>query len=54
MTLPEFQKAFTELNELLAAKFEGNPLLEYMDSDDVRILGRRSHERYTQSRFPTT
>jgi len=28
---PEFQKAFTELNELLAAKFEGNPQLEYMD-----------------------
>jgi hypothetical protein len=28
---PEFQKAFAELNELLAAKFGGNPHLEYMD-----------------------
>lgn len=28
---PEFQKAFTELNELLAARFDSDPLLEYMD-----------------------
>jgi hypothetical protein len=28
---PEFQKAFAELNELLAARFEGNPLIEWMD-----------------------
>jgi hypothetical protein len=28
---PEFQKAFAELNELLAAQFEGNPLIEWMD-----------------------
>jgi hypothetical protein len=28
---PEFQKAFAELNDLLAAEFEGNPLLEWMD-----------------------
>ena len=28
---PEFYKAFAELNELLAARFEGNPHLEYMD-----------------------
>ena len=28
---PEFQKAFAELNELLAAEFDGNPLLEWMD-----------------------
>jgi hypothetical protein len=28
---PEFQKAFAELNDLLAAKFEGNPLIEWMD-----------------------
>ena len=27
----EFQKAFAELNDLLAAKFGDNPLLEYMD-----------------------
>ncbi len=28
---PEFQKAFTELNELLAGRFDGNPQLEFMD-----------------------
>lgn len=28
---PEFQKAFAELNELLAAKFGDKPYLEYMD-----------------------
>ena len=28
---PEFQKAFAELNDLLAAQFDGNPLIEWMD-----------------------
>lgn len=28
---PEFQKAFAELNQLLAAEFDGNPLIEWMD-----------------------
>jgi hypothetical protein len=28
---PEFQKAFAELNDLLAAEFEGNPLIEWVD-----------------------
>ncbi len=28
---PDFQKGFRELNELLAAEFDGNPLIEYMD-----------------------
>jgi hypothetical protein len=28
---PEFQKAFSELNDLLAAEFDGNPLIEWMD-----------------------
>jgi len=28
---PEFQKAFAELDDLLAAEFEGNPLIEWMD-----------------------
>jgi hypothetical protein len=28
---PEFQKAFAELNDLLAAQFEGNPLIEWVD-----------------------
>jgi hypothetical protein len=27
----EFQKAFAELNDLLAAEFDGNPLIEWMD-----------------------
>lgn len=28
---PEFQKAFQDLNELLAARFDGHPQLEFMD-----------------------
>jgi hypothetical protein len=28
---PEFQKAFRELNELLAARFDGDPLIEWVD-----------------------
>jgi hypothetical protein len=28
---PAFQKAFAELNDLLAAQFDGNPLVEWMD-----------------------
>ncbi len=28
---PQFQKAFAELNELLAARFDSDPLVEYMD-----------------------
>lgn len=28
---PEFQKAFAELNDLLAAQFDGNPLIEWVD-----------------------
>ncbi len=28
---PEFQKAFRELNELLAAEFDNNPLMEFVD-----------------------
>jgi hypothetical protein len=28
---PEFQKAFRELNELLAAEYDGNPQVEFMD-----------------------
>ncbi|MBV8808107.1 MAG: hypothetical protein JO033_05485 [Acidobacteriaceae bacterium] len=29
---PEYQAAFRELNELLAAEFNGNPWIEYMDT----------------------
>ena len=28
---PEFQRAFRELNDLLAARFDGDPLVEFMD-----------------------
>jgi hypothetical protein len=28
---PEFQKAFADLNDLLAAEFDGNPLVEWVD-----------------------
>src|SRR5205085_4284617 len=28
---PEFQRAFRELNDLLAAELDGNPLVEFMD-----------------------
>ena len=28
---PEFQKAFAELNDLLVAQFDGNPLIEWVD-----------------------
>jgi hypothetical protein len=28
---PEFQRAFAELNDLLAAEFDGNPLIEWVD-----------------------
>jgi len=28
---PEFQKAFAELNDLLAARFDGDPLIEWVD-----------------------
>jgi hypothetical protein len=28
---PEFQKAFNELNDLLAARFDGDPLIEWVD-----------------------
>src|ERR1700746_3123606 len=47
----EFQKAFTELNELLAAKFEGNPQLEYMDLMMYGFWGE-GHTNDIPSPFP--
>ena len=41
---PEFQRAFAELNDLLAAQFEGDPSDRVDGPDAVRILGRRPHQ----------
>jgi hypothetical protein len=49
---PEFQKAFTELNELLAAQFEGNPLIEWMDLMQYGFWGE-GHTSDFPSPFPS-
>jgi hypothetical protein len=43
---PEFQKAFAELNELLAAQFEGNPLIEWMDLMQYGFWGEGHTSNY--------
>src|SRR5882757_2145336 len=43
---PEFQKAFAELNELLAAQFEGNPLIEWMDIMQYGFWGEGHTSNY--------
>ena len=48
---PEFQKAFAELNELLAAQFEGNPLIEWMDLMQYGFWGE-GHTSNFPSPFP--
>ena len=48
---PEFQKAFTELNELLAARFDGDPLMEYMDLMMYGFWGE-GHTNDLPSPFP--
>jgi len=48
---PEFQKAFAELNDLLAARFEGDPLLEWMDLMQYGFWGE-SHTSNYPSPFP--
>jgi hypothetical protein len=48
---PEFQKAFAELNDLLAAKFGDNPLLEYMDLMMYGFWGE-GHTNDIPSPFP--
>lgn len=48
---PEFQKAFAELNDLLAARFEGNPLLEWMDLMQYGFWGEGHTSNYP-SPFP--
>jgi hypothetical protein len=48
---PEFQKAFAELNELLAAEFEGNPLIEWTDIMQYGFWGE-GHTSDYPSPFP--
>jgi hypothetical protein len=48
---PEFQKAFAELNDLLAARFEGNPLIEWMDLMQYGFWGE-GHTSNFPSPFP--
>jgi hypothetical protein len=48
---PEFQKAFAELNDLLAAQFEGNPLIEWMDLMQYGFWGE-GHTSDYPSPFP--
>ena len=48
---PEFLKAFTELNELLAARFDGNPMIEYMDLMMYGFWGE-AHTNDLPSPFP--
>jgi hypothetical protein len=43
---PEFQKAFAELNDLLAAQFEGNPLIEWMDLMQYGFWGEGHTSNY--------
>jgi hypothetical protein len=48
---PEFQKAFTELNDLLAAEFDGNPLIEWMDMMQYGFWGE-GHTSNFPNPFP--
>ena len=48
---PEFQKAFGELNDLLAERFEGNPLVEWMDLMQYGFWGE-GHTSDYPSPFP--
>src|SRR5882724_11951097 len=48
---PEFQKAFAELNQLLAAQFEGNSLIEWMDLMQYGFWGE-SHTSDYPNPFP--
>ena len=48
---PEFRKAFSELNELLAAEFDGNPLIEWMDLMQYGFWGE-GHTSNLPNPFP--
>jgi hypothetical protein len=48
---PEFRKAFTELNQLLADKFNGDPLIEWMDLMQYGFWGE-GHTSNLPNPFP--
>ena len=48
---PEYLKAFTELNHLLAERFDGNPLIEWVDMMHVGFWGE-GHVGGYRSPFP--
>src|SRR3954471_2374831 len=48
---PEFQKAFIELNNLLAAEFDGNPLIEWVDMMQYGFWGE-GHTSNFPNPFP--
>jgi hypothetical protein len=48
---PEFRKAFSELNHLLAAEFDGNPLIEWMDLMQYGFWGE-GHTSSLPNPFP--
>lgn len=49
---PAFQRAFRELNELMAARFDGDPLLEWMDLMQYGFWGE-SHTSNLPNPFPS-
>lgn len=49
---PEYQKAFYELNELLAAELNGNPQVEYMDTMMYGFWGEGHSWPYEGNPFP--
>ena len=48
---PAFQSAFNELNDLLAAKFDGHPLIEWVDLMQYGLWGE-GHTSNFPSPFP--
>lgn len=48
---PEFRKAFSELNQLLATEFDGNPLIEWMDLMQYGFWGE-GHTSNLPNPFP--
>jgi hypothetical protein len=48
---PEFQKAFTELNQLLATEFDGSPLIEWVDMMQYGFWGE-GHTSNFHNPFP--
>jgi hypothetical protein len=49
---PRFQKAFRELNELMAAQFDGNPLVEWIDLMEYGLWGEGHTGGLPKNSFP--